>query len=216
MRDEQTLMINIVPNKSVICFWGSFRTSGGSVIHNPVTSPLRVPSKCCTEKCGMREEGRWIFFEDVCVCGGAESWWVLRSRLYRAGGDPASAHVLPWHSKQTTTGLLKQCDGFTAGWLCFQTKNINVFGAPARHCCASRVTKGQLCGGLNALSTLGGIKCWLAFWYLPKALRAYTETNATRVRVLWYSYPMRCKCWYQKHYAYNATFLRGIILKLCL
>lgn len=67
MRDEQTPVINIAANKSLICFSGSFRTSDASVIHNPVTSPCRVPSKCCTEMCGMREEGRWVFLR-MFVC----------------------------------------------------------------------------------------------------------------------------------------------------
>lgn len=168
----------------------------------------------------VREEGRWIFFEDVCVRGGAESWWVVRSRLNRtegeAGGDPASAHILPRHSKQSTTGLLKQCNGYTAGWLCFHTKNINLFGGwcPSTALLHVRGYKRSTLLRTKHSLLLVVSNAGLHFEIWQKCSEHIS--NTTRVRVLWYSYPMRCKCWYQKYYTSNATFLRGIILKLCL
>lgn len=140
----------------------------------------------------VREEGRWIYFEDVCVCGGAESWWVVRSRLNRtegeAGGDPASAHILPRYSKQRTNVMASLQVGSVS------IQRILMFlevGAPARHCCTSRVTKGQLSWGLNTLSTLGGIKCWLAFWNLPKELRAYIKHDPSASSLVFISYEMQ-------------------------
>ncbi len=70
------------------------------------SQPSHVSAPCPKQMLhwNVWEEGRWIFFEDVCVCGEAESWWVVRSRLYRtegeAGGDPVSARILPRHWKQ--------------------------------------------------------------------------------------------------------------------
>lgn len=68
----------------------------------------------------------------------------------RPGLSPSPAASV---QTKTTAALLKQCDGFTAGWLCFHIKNINVFEGwwSARALLRAKGTKGQLFRGLNTV-----------------------------------------------------------------